>query len=497
MYGTKCYKIGEGAYGAVHKYRKGNDLYAIKTFTEYDYKSKGHHYSIFREIASLSYLQHPNIIKIHDILYENDDVRLVMDYCCENIRSILTDVNDSKFQSFTSQIPFISYQIANALAFCINNNILHRDLKPDNILIDEDNYHIYLIDFGLTNINSKSRKNIPLTGGVYTRYYRAPEICDDDDTKKYDEKAEVWAYGCLLSELYRRRPPIISETDDEHLTMIKSRLANCTQIKDLKYIIPQWSNMPDDPLLIDLLAHCFAYNPEDRYSIYEVLEHDYFKQNLSSNVCYNYSIIPYNDILLERMDFVSRDVIIENRHILINKAVQLYYKHNIHSSIFVLSIRLFDMVYNEKHFNHEPYIIYKVCLCLASKICNKNRIIYKDILDIPMTTILHYETVIMKKLKGRFIPTTWYDFYINNSDCRALSAEQRVRIGYTALLIHMTNVSLKYNPLQIYEMVFEHIIHDKPLPHIIINEIKTFNTTSIYTFYKKYAIIIECDLLTS
>ena len=118
------------------------------------------------------------------------------------------------------------FQAVSATAYLHKNNIIHRDIKPENMLCDKENnkYKVKLADFGLAR-NYKDRA-APFTSYVSTRWYRAPELVLQSTT--YNEKADIWALGCILSELYLGRGLFPGHSEMDQLIKIMTILGTPT-----------------------------------------------------------------------------------------------------------------------------------------------------------------------------------------------------------------------------------------------------------------------------
>jgi len=98
----------------------------------------------------------------------------------------------------------LTYNLLSAVKFLHEANILHRDIKPDNILVTED-FQVKLCDFGFSrsiNKESAKQKTRSLSPTVFTRYYRPPEVILNE--KRYNQSADVWSIGCVLSEVFQK-----------------------------------------------------------------------------------------------------------------------------------------------------------------------------------------------------------------------------------------------------------------------------------------------------
>ena len=180
-----------------------------------------------------------------------------------------------------------------------SQNVMHRDLKPENILIslnniDFNNDSIKIADFG-TAKEIQQYKNEPLTDYICTRWYRAPECVLK--SKSYDEKSDIWALGCIMAELYTLKPLFPGETQFDQINKIVKILGTPNYedwpqgfrlMEDLNLKFPQCSKKNFFNLFfniskeaIDFLEYIFQYNPLNRPSAKELLNHPYLKNNIT------------------------------------------------------------------------------------------------------------------------------------------------------------------------------------------------------------------------
>mmetsp|Transcript_53750 Transcript_53750/g.143238 ORF Transcript_53750/g.143238 Transcript_53750/m.143238 type:complete len:504 (+) Transcript_53750:96-1607(+) len=197
--------LGDGTYGSVLRAQEKNtgEIVAVKKFKQ-KYRSWEECMKL-REIASLRKLIHPNIVKLKEVIRENDELHMVFEHMDSNLYEY-TKGRTKMLQE--SKVRNIMYQILQALHCCHRNGYFHRDMKPENILVRGDT--VKLADFGLAK---EIRARPPHTDYVSTRWYRAPEALLRSPS--YNSPMDVWACGGIMAELYTFRPlmPGTSEPD--------------------------------------------------------------------------------------------------------------------------------------------------------------------------------------------------------------------------------------------------------------------------------------------
>lgn len=196
-------QVGEGTYGKVFKAKdlQNNQLVAMK-FVLMDNENEGFPITGLREINILRELQHPNIIKLHQIVNDEQNPRrqgtyLVFEYMNHDLMGLL-DNEAMVFDEIT--IYRIFRQILEGLNYCHQRLILHRDLKCSNILMNNKG-EIKLADFGLGRQWVAER---PYTNKVISLWYRPIELLLGEE--KYGPSVDVWSLGCIFGELFQRRP---------------------------------------------------------------------------------------------------------------------------------------------------------------------------------------------------------------------------------------------------------------------------------------------------
>ncbi|KAM8952546.1 serine/threonine-protein kinase ICK isoform 3-T3 [Pelodytes ibericus] len=203
---TTIKQLGDGTYGSVILGRsvESGELVAIK-------KMKRKFYSWdecmnLREVKSLKKLNHANVIKLKEVIRENDHLYFVFEYMKENLYQLMRDRNKLFPESTVRNI---MYQILQGLAFIHKYGFFHRDLKPENLLCIGPEL-VKIADFGLAR---ETRSRPPYTDYVSTRWYRAPEVLLRSTS--YNSPIDIWAVGCIMAEVYTLRPlfPGSSEID--------------------------------------------------------------------------------------------------------------------------------------------------------------------------------------------------------------------------------------------------------------------------------------------
>ncbi|XP_011352351.1 serine/threonine-protein kinase dyf-5 isoform X3 [Ooceraea biroi] len=160
-----------------------------------------------REVKSLKKLSHANVVKLKEVIRENDVLYFVFEYMKENLYQLMKD-RDKLFPE--PVIRNMVYQVLQGLAFMHKHGFFHRDMKPENLLCMGPEL-VKIADFGLAR---EIRSRPPYTDYVSTRWYRAPEVLLHSTT--YNSPIDIWAVGCIMAELYTFRPlfPGKSEIDE-------------------------------------------------------------------------------------------------------------------------------------------------------------------------------------------------------------------------------------------------------------------------------------------
>ncbi|CAK0904337.1 unnamed protein product [Prorocentrum cordatum] len=214
--------LGDGSYGSVLRARNktNGELVAIKKM-----KQKYHSWEEcmkLREINSLRKLVHPHIVKLKEVIRENDELHLVFEFCEANMYEYMK-AQVSKGRSLPeSKICSFMFQTMQAVQHVHKHGYFHRDLKPDNLLVSGE--VVKLADFGLAR---EIRARPPFTEYVSTRWYRAPELLLR--SRCYNSPVDMWAVGAIMAELYAMRPLMPGTSEPDQLFKICSVLGTPTQ----------------------------------------------------------------------------------------------------------------------------------------------------------------------------------------------------------------------------------------------------------------------------
>nr|XP_022315181.1 extracellular signal-regulated kinase 2-like isoform X2 [Crassostrea virginica] len=314
---TKKYEIkkrlGKGAYGIVWKAvdRRTGEVVAVKKIFD-AFRNQTDAQRTFREIMFLQeFGDHNNIIKLHNVIKaENDkDIYLVFEFMETDLHnvikrgSILKDVHKR----------YIMYQLFKATKYLHSGNVIHRDQKPSNILLDSECV-VKVCDFGLarslTQIGVDAETGDPnLTEYVATRWYRAPEILLA--SHRYTKGVDMWSLGCILGEMLGGKPlfpgsstlnqiekimstiPLPSKEDIESIkSAYGASILEKATLKSKKSLEELLPDAPKDG--IDLLKRLLLFNPDKRITADEALRHPYISRfhNAAEEISLNYDVVP-------------------------------------------------------------------------------------------------------------------------------------------------------------------------------------------------------------
>ncbi|ODQ79850.1 hypothetical protein BABINDRAFT_8043 [Babjeviella inositovora NRRL Y-12698] len=291
-------KLGEGTYATVYKGRNRSTgtLVALK---EINLDSEeGTPSTAIREISLMKELKHENIVTLYDVIHTENKLTLVFEFMDQDLKKYMdTHGLHGSGALDPKVVKSFMYQLLRGILFCHDNRVLHRDLKPQNLLINAKG-QLKLGDFGLARafgipVNTFSNE-------VVTLWYRAPDVLMG--SRNYTTSIDMWSAGCILAEMFTGKPLFPGNSNDDQLLKIFrlmgtpserswpgiSQLPNFKQNfkaflpQDLRVIIP---NM--EPLAFNLLQSLLQMRPEARISARQALQHPWFAE-------FNQPMVPQN-----------------------------------------------------------------------------------------------------------------------------------------------------------------------------------------------------------
>ena len=252
-----------------------------------------------REIKSLTKLNHPNIMKLKEVIRVNDELFCVFEFCDQNIYQYYLSFKESGQQIPESQIKQILYQIVSGLAYMHKHGFFHRDLKPENILYSKG--VIKIGDFGLAR---EIRSRPPYTDYVATRWYRAPEILLK--STNYNSPVDIYALGCIIAELYLLNPLFSGSSELDQMHKICSVLGTPSTnswsegyrlASQIGFNFPHYQPIPLNNILqnanpdaIQLIGQMLSFDPGKRPTALQILQHP-FLNGIAG-------LFPYNNLIV-------------------------------------------------------------------------------------------------------------------------------------------------------------------------------------------------------
>mmetsp|Transcript_30473 Transcript_30473/g.41286 ORF Transcript_30473/g.41286 Transcript_30473/m.41286 type:complete len:305 (-) Transcript_30473:853-1767(-) len=279
-------KIGEGMYGVVYKARDtvSRELVALKKIQLLD-EDDGVPSTAIREISLLKDLVHPNIVHLRDVIFHDSKLFLVFQYVEQDLKNFMDDREKKNIPLGSDLIKHLLRQLVKGMAFCHDNRVLHRDLKPQNLLLDRQNT-LKLADFGLARVFSVPLRQF--THEVVTLWYRAPEILLGD--KIYSTAVDTWSVGCILAEMANLHPLFPGDSEIDELFRIFRTFGTPTEevwqgvtgLPGFQTQFPTWQRgnlrrlVPSlDEDAVDLLEKLCTYDPTQRISMQDALRHPF------------------------------------------------------------------------------------------------------------------------------------------------------------------------------------------------------------------------------
>ncbi|TDL27200.1 Pkinase-domain-containing protein [Rickenella mellea] len=289
---TNCKVIGNGSFGIVFQaklvggQRDGEDIAIKKVLQDKRFKN--------RELQIMRLVSHPNVVDLKTFFYSNGDkkdevyLNLVLEYVPETVYRASRHYVKLKQPMPMLQIKLYMYQLLRSLAYIHSVGICHRDIKPQNLLLNPATGVLKLCDFGSAKILVAGEPNVSY---ICSRYYRAPELIFG--ATNYTTNIDIWSTGCVMAELMLGQPLFPGESGIDQLVEIIKVLGTPSreQIKTMnpnymEHKFPQIKPHPFNkvfrprtaPESIDLVAKLLEYTPEARLSAVEAMCHALFDE---------------------------------------------------------------------------------------------------------------------------------------------------------------------------------------------------------------------------
>lgn len=280
-----------GTYGVVYKAsdKATGEIVALKKI-RLEAEDEGIPSTAIREISLLKELQHPNIVRLYDVVHTERRLTLVFEYLDQDLKKYL-DICEGGLE--TTILKSFLYQLLCGVAFCHTHRVLHRDLKPQNLLINREG-KLKLADFGLARAFGIPVRSY--THEVVTLWYRAPDVLMGSRT--YSTPVDIWSIGCIFAEMATSKPLFAGTSESDQLKRIFKTLGTPTQENYPALIeLPDYSHdlhvthypppvsftdiAPQiDRLGISLLSQMLAFDPLQRCSAADAIKHAYFNSDV-------------------------------------------------------------------------------------------------------------------------------------------------------------------------------------------------------------------------
>lgn len=301
-------KLGEGTYATVYKGRSRttNEIVALKEI-HLD-AEEGTPSTAIREISLMKELKHVNIVRLYDVIHTETKLVLIFEYCDQDLKKYMDQHGDRGALDPVTVRSFM-YQLLKGISFCHENRVLHRDLKPQNLLINRKG-ELKLGDFGLARafgvpVNTFSNE-------VVTLWYRAPDVLLGSRT--YNTSIDVWSCGCIFAEMISGVPLFRGRDNQDQLLHIM-RIIGTPDDRVLKKLIadspemtikPQYPKYPKIPLAqvlpkappqaLDLLERLLQFDPGKRITATDALSHPYFTAGMNPSGSLASIPYPFNSV---------------------------------------------------------------------------------------------------------------------------------------------------------------------------------------------------------
>lgn len=287
--------IGNGSFGIVYQavMNDTKETVAIKKVLQ-DRRYKN------RELQVMKLVNHPNIVSVKDCFYSRGNrgrdvyLNLVMEYIPETVYQAVRN-HARKRQTINYLCSKIyAYQICRAIAYCHRLGICHRDIKPQNLLLNPTTHIVKLCDFGSAKILEKGAPNVAY---ICSRYYRAPELIFE--ASNYTTAIDIWSTGCIISEMFLGQPLFQGGSGVDQLVEIIKVLGAPSKEEILamnknytQFRFPQVKPLPWETVFasvryegksvpaeaIQLIRQFLVFSPTKRLELFDALAHPFFDE---------------------------------------------------------------------------------------------------------------------------------------------------------------------------------------------------------------------------
>lgn len=288
--------VGTGSFGVVYQAKclENGEAVAIKKVLQ-DRRYKN------RELQIMRLLQHPNVVQLLSYFYSTTEIEevylnLVLEYVPKTVHRISTHYSRQNQRVPILYVQLYAYQICRALNYMHNVvGVCHRDIKPQNLLVNPHTHQLKLCDFGSAKKLMLGEPNISY---ICSRYYRAPELIFG--ATEYTTAIDIWSAGCVLAELLLGRPLFPGESGADQLVEIIKILGTPTR-EEVKCMNPNYTEfrlpqikahpwhkvfnkrLPADA--VDLISRMLQYSPNLRCNPLEACAHPFFNELRKADAC--------------------------------------------------------------------------------------------------------------------------------------------------------------------------------------------------------------------
>ncbi|KAG5351307.1 hypothetical protein C0989_007008 [Termitomyces sp. Mn162] len=282
-------QVGEGTFGKVYKAQNiVSRVYVALKRIRMESEKDGFPVTAMREIKLLQSLQHPNVVRLYEMMVSTGSVYMVFEYMDHDLTGVLSQ---TQFIFTSAHLKSLCHQMLAGLAYLHHKGVIHRDIKGSNILVNNRG-ELKLGDFGLARFYQK-RRRADYTNRVITLWYRPPELLFGATV--YGPEVDMWSAGCIMLELFTKKP-VFQGNDEIHqldviykifgtptperwagvmdlpwFELVKPREALPNRFRDL---FQKWMSSA----ALDLAERLLAYNPLERATAAQAMEAPYFNE---------------------------------------------------------------------------------------------------------------------------------------------------------------------------------------------------------------------------